>query len=294
VNSSWIGRSRALFASRRKRVENGRLVYYHVPADQEFWETQWKPLLTASFYAPYLHGELGELDAPFTRFLPRDGEILEAGCGTGQVVAALRARQYDCVGVDYAEATLAQVREILPTLPLSMGDVTHLDTVQPGAYSAVISLGVAEHRREGPEPFLDEAWRILQPGGRLLISVPWFNTLRRWKHRRGAYRSDVNGLDFYQYAYSPEEFRRYLNQAGFRVIAEYPYGHYTGLAEDVGLMEHLERFPLLARGIYRASGALGGILRPILAHMRLYVAEKKEHSVPDGMLSNKADRISAG
>lgn len=278
MGSSWIARSRAQLSQRRRRVEGGRLVYYHTAADDTFWDTQWDALLTADFYQRYLHGELGAVEAPFLRHLPTDGQILEAGCGTGQVVAALRARGYDCIGVDYAQQTITQVHKILPDLPISFGDVTNLVDVKDGAFAAVISLGVVEHRRDGPEPFLEEAWRLLRPGGILLMSVPWFNDLRRWRSRHGKYQEPIGSMDFYQYAFSADEFRGYLSRASFHTIAEYPYDHRTVLGEDVAIMRHIERTSILARIVYRGSNYLPHRVRAAMGHMRLFVAEKGERS----------------
>jgi SAM-dependent methyltransferase len=272
--TSWIQRSRALLAQRRRIVQNGRLVYFHTTANEAYWEGQWSAVLTRAYFARFLRGELDTLERPFTRYLPKTGTVLEAGCGTGQVVAALRARGYDAVGIDYAEQTIDEVHKILPDLPLSCGDLTHLDQVAPETFAAIISLGVVEHRREGPEPFLDESRRILKPGGMLLISVPWFNPLRQRRARKGAYRDDVTGKDFYQYAFSVPEFTAYLNKAGFKVIDECPYDQRTGLGEDVPLMAKVEKILPLAKGVYRLSSMTSGVLNPLLGHMRLYVAQK--------------------
>lgn len=43
----------------------------------------------------------------------------------------------------------------------------------------------SSNRYEGPEPFLAELYRVLAPGDRLLISVPYFNALRQYRAARG-------------------------------------------------------------------------------------------------------------
>ncbi|MBI2333040.1 MAG: class I SAM-dependent methyltransferase [Chloroflexi bacterium] len=188
-----------------RRVENDRLVYYNKTADQGFWETVWLKDVTEEYYKPFRAGNLFTFEKIFKRHLPKPGLILEAGCGTAQLVVALNAMGYDCLGLDYAVRTLGKVQQVTGPLRLVSGDLTALGFSNE-AFDAIISIGVVEHRREGPEPFLYEKYRILKPGGLLLISVPYFNPLRRWRASRGAYQADVSGLDFYQYAYSRCEF----------------------------------------------------------------------------------------
>lgn len=280
MTTTWIQQSAALFTSRRCRVEHGRLVYYYKEADAAFWDSQWKQMLSQSYYRRYLAGDLEGFERPFTRHLPKEGRILEAGCGVARFVVALRARGYDCVGADFAEETITAVRAILPDLPVVATDVTHMNDVSDGEFAGVVSLGVVEHREAGPEPFLDETWRILSPGGMLLISVPTFNGLRRWRERHGKYNGDVRGMEFYQYAFPPEEFRGYLARAGFRTIAEYPYDPRTGLGEDLPVMRHVARLEVLARVVYRCSRYLPRPLHEFVSHMRLYIAQKIERPSP--------------
>ncbi|NJN95347.1 MAG: class I SAM-dependent methyltransferase [Anaerolineales bacterium] len=182
-------------------------------------------------YALASRGHINRLEKPFLRYLPRSGRILEAGCGLGRYVLALRTLGYEVEGVEWSADTVQAVRSLYPDLPIYTGDVAHLE-VHEGYYSAYISLGVVEHRRDGPEPFLQEAYRVLQPGGVALISVPYFHSLRRLKARLGLYREQPDGLDFYQYAFTQAEFAAYLQAAGFKVITWFPYGSFKGIKDE--------------------------------------------------------------
>ncbi len=125
---------------------------------------------------------------------------------------ALRQRGWLVEGVDYSEDTVAALHELFPDLPIRIADVTQLD-VPDGHYGGYISIGVVEHRREGPEPFLSEALRVLRSGGIAVITVPYLNSLRRLKARWGCYRGASHGLPFYQYAFSADEICEYLRSA---------------------------------------------------------------------------------
>lgn len=261
-----------------RRVEGGRLAYYVSAADSRFWDAHWRAHLRPEAYAGALEGWLGPLEDAAARFLPRQGRVVEAGCGMGQHVMALRRRGYDAEGLDWAAETVATVRALYPELPLRVGDVTQLP-VPDGYYAGYISLGVVEHRREGPEPFLREAYRVLRPGGVALISVPFFHALRRLKAWLGAYRDGPAGREFYQYAFTKREFIALLKQSGFDVVTSYAYDSYKGIADEV---------PVLHRLLDRQCGRvhLGSlaqrVLRQIafserlLGHMLLVVCRKPD------------------
>ena len=86
---------------------------------------------------------------------------------------ALRARGFKHIeGIDWGERTIGIVKKVYPDLPVKVGDATRVD-VPDDHFNAYLSLGVVEHRQEGPEPYLAEAFRVLKPGGYAFISVPF-------------------------------------------------------------------------------------------------------------------------
>jgi SAM-dependent methyltransferase len=252
-----------------RAVIGSRLAWFHETATPGFWDAEWERELSGEFFRPYREGRLFDFEAPFSRYLPHEGLVLEAGCGTGQWVLALRARGYDCVGIDYAWRTLVRVHADVPELPLVGGDLLGL-CLRDDACTGITSLGVVEHRKEGPEPFLAELYRVLAPGGRLLISVPYFNALREYRAARGAYLQDTTGLDFYQWAFTAREFDALLVRTGFTVLDHVPYGHYKCLR---GEFTWLTRLPDLAMRILLRLTSYSATVRA-WGHMLLYVVEK--------------------
>jgi SAM-dependent methyltransferase len=88
--------------------------------------------------SPYLAtGGPGEGDVPFYRRLAdqHGGPVLEIGCGTGRVAAALASAGFEVVGVDLSEPMLRQAEERRASLPPEVGarlslvqaDMTTLD-----------------------------------------------------------------------------------------------------------------------------------------------------------------------
>ena len=123
-----------------------------------------------------------------------DERILDLGCGRGAVLllAARRLATGRAVGVDIwdrgdqsgnrAEATRrnALAEGVADRVELHTGDMTSLPFV-PDSFDAVVS-NVAIHNvkgRAGWERVIDEAVRVLRPGGRLLIADLWATRLYR-------------------------------------------------------------------------------------------------------------------
>lgn len=254
-----------------RRVENGRLVYYHQTANQGYWEDVWESVLTPEYYKPFQNGKLFNFDSMFKLHLPKDGVILEAGCGTAQWVVALESLGYHCMGLDYAIDAMRKARQMVGPLPLVSGDLTALGILD-NIFDAIISIGVVEHRRIGPEVFLHEMRRVLKPGGVMLISVPYFNPLRLWRANRGAYRDDVSDLDFYQYAFTRQEFCTILEDAGYEIETTYSYSHQHSLSQELRWLKGIH--PFLRRILLKLSDFIPYV-NSELGHMLMVVARKK-------------------
>lgn len=221
----------------KRKALQGKLAYYYQSAEAEYWDGHWEDELQEGRYQKAEQGRLGELRKAFLTYLPRQGKILEGGCGLGHLVLALRSLGYDCEGIDFAEATVDAVRRLRPDIPIEYGDVTALP-VADAYYHGYISLGVVEHREEGPEPFLQEAHRVLAEDGIAIFTTPTFSPLRKLKANLGYFSRVGKGeLPFYQYAYSREALSEYLWQAGFEVIDGYRYNAPKGLSDEIPFLK---------------------------------------------------------
>jgi len=256
----------------KRCVQNNRLVYYMRRADSVFWEQHWKRHFPSDIHRRAKHGKLGDFERPFAKWLPRRGCILEAGCGLGQLVLALQVRGYEVEGVEWAEEIVRTVKNLHPNLPIRVGDVRKLD-VPDNYYAGYISLGVMEHSREGPEAYLKEAHRVLQPGGILLASVPHFHALRRLKARLGFYRDNTEGLEFYQYAFLPDEFCDIVEACGFKILEIFYYDPFKGIRDEIEipLLRWLLNHRFISRGLAKLLNILPYANR--FGHMFLVVAQ---------------------
>ena len=260
------------------RNEGNRIAYYRTNSllAPDMWDNIWYdnlPTQLEEYFLPYIRGFLGrgQVRRVFVRYLPKSGLILEAGCGIGKYVMALRSRGYNCIGIDFAEKTITRIKKSLPDLPIEVGDVCHLN-FKDETIDAYISLGVVEHFKEGPQTALKEAARVLKKDGLLLVSVP---QVFRWR-RESSYPEDTplpERASFYQYAFTFEEFREMLRGTGFRVEAEYGYAaHYALTLRFKLLRELFRRFPRMAHVDILLDQTPVGLR---LARMKLFVAKRK-------------------
>lgn len=159
--------------------------------------------------------------------LPKDGLILDAGCGTAKWPIYLRRGGYRCVGVEISSDAWRMAREEDATLPLVGADTRRMP-LRTASVDAVLSLGVVEHDEGGPLENLRELRRVLKPGRLLVLAVPFNNLFRRlfanhlqrwvtWRRRRAKM-----SLGFAEYRFTKREVRAFLRQAGFQPVAVYP------------------------------------------------------------------------
>ena len=112
------------------------------------------------------------------------GRILDAGCGTGGFLAALRARRPDLTSFglewDASAATRACAKS---TSVITRGSVNDLPFAT-GSFDAALSADVLCHAMVDPPAALAELKRVLRPGGRLVLNMPAYQWMLSAHDRR--------------------------------------------------------------------------------------------------------------
>lgn len=106
--------------------------------------------------------------------LPVDGLLLDAGGGTGRVAAALRPYVRQALVADFSPGMLSQARG--KGLPGVLSPAEHLP-FPTAAFERIIMVD-ALHHVISQKQTIAELWRVLKPGGRLVIEEP---DLRTWQ-----------------------------------------------------------------------------------------------------------------
>ncbi|MFW9996536.1 MAG: methyltransferase domain-containing protein [Candidatus Odinarchaeota archaeon] len=196
---------------------------FKISATKEFWDHHWSNIsIVEALSRVHRQARLFNL---MRTYLPKNARILEAGCGNGQFVFYLRQYGYDVYGIDYAEETVNKIRSVIPTAPISIGNILSLD-YSDNSLGGYISLGVIEHFEDGPYRALKEAHRVLKPRGTLFLTVPYINFSRlvsiKWR------KLIMEGSGFYQYYFDKNEIIKVIRSCGFDIIATHPLDSFTG------------------------------------------------------------------
>ncbi|MBA3531945.1 MAG: class I SAM-dependent methyltransferase [Ardenticatenales bacterium] len=141
------------------------------------------------------------LEAVLRRHTPRrDLTILDIGCGAGNMYHHL-SRYGDVVGVENHPAPVKVGKE--RGYDIRLGEANTLD-FQASTFDLVTALDVIEHN-EDDIAILRESYRVLKPGGLILISVPAFQGL--W-----SFNDDIND---HKRRYTAGELEQKLSRVGF-------------------------------------------------------------------------------
>jgi ubiquinone/menaquinone biosynthesis C-methylase UbiE len=101
--------------------------------------------------------------------------VIDVGCGTGHLLAALLKRidpPERAVGVDNSNEAIARLREFVPTAVGVVASVYELEReLEPESFDLVLCTEVLEHL-ERPEDALMQLRRLRSPGGRIIVTVP--------------------------------------------------------------------------------------------------------------------------
>ena len=106
-----------------------------------------------------------------------DGAVLDVGCGRGDLGEALRRRGWRVSGIDPSPSACA--------LAEARGIAAHVGTLESvsleeESFDAAVMTHSLEHVVD-PRGDLGRVWRLLRPGGTLVISLPNFGSWqRRW------------------------------------------------------------------------------------------------------------------
>ena len=137
-------------------------------------------------------------------------QLLEIGCGAGNFLVRAADRGFDVTGLEYSPYAAERARKNLHGRGrVLVGEVSSLAD-QSNAFDVCVLCDVIEHVRH-PDEFVRDIWRLLKPGGALLVVTP---SLDSWSARvLGARWMEFKAEHLYYF--SPGTITQQLTGAGF-------------------------------------------------------------------------------
>ena len=140
--------------------------------------------------------------------------VLDLGCGTGDLAADLAHGGARVIAVDVAQAALDRAGARHPELDLRLLPIDGPLPFDDGAFDAVWSSEVIEHVADTAR-WLSEVRRVLEPGGRVLLTTPSHGRLRLLA---GGIERYSQPLGDHLHLYTARSLRELLRDFGFGEI----------------------------------------------------------------------------
>ena len=150
-----------------------------------------------------------ELLDRFAAEIKSRGSVCDMGCGPGHVARYLRDRGADVFGLDLSSGMLEQARRLNPDIPFCQGNMMALD-LQDGSLAGITAFyAIVNLPKESLLLVFREMYRVLRPGGLLLLA---FHTGNETSHEEELWGRKI-AMDFC--LLPPDEIRKHLEAAGF-------------------------------------------------------------------------------
>jgi glycosyltransferase involved in cell wall biosynthesis len=143
---------------------------------------------------------------------PREGSLLDVGCGNGEMLAEAAARGYRVVGVEISSHAARLANESLGLSAVTCGRLEDAGLAS-GCFDICVCLDVIEHVRN-PFGFLEHVHRVLKPNGVLLLVTPAIDSRLARLLGRHWHEFKIEHLCYF----SRSTIQNILARAGFRSV----------------------------------------------------------------------------
>ena len=172
----------------------------------------------------------------FDDYVRPGDKVLDLGCGNGRFFEILKDKGVDYIGVDFSERLIEIAKKRYPQVKFQVADALNLPFPN-NFFDKVYAIAVLHHipSKEFRQRFLEEAKRVLKPGG-LLILTCW-NLWQKPKIRRLIFKFTLkkifclSKLDFfdiqmnwwgipfcYFHCFTKKELVKAIKKSGFEII----------------------------------------------------------------------------
>ena len=146
----------------------------------------------------------------FMSLLPKNGKILDVGCGAGIPIAKTLADSgFEVTGIDISEKMLELARRNVPNATFLKMDMSHLEFVDESFDGIAAFYSLIHVPREKHGKIFIDFFRILKKSGIALLCLG----PEEWEATE-----DYMGIKMFWSHYSPEKSLELIKKAGFEII----------------------------------------------------------------------------
>jgi 2-polyprenyl-3-methyl-5-hydroxy-6-metoxy-1,4-benzoquinol methylase len=191
-----------------------------------------------------------------------NGTLLDVGAGFGFFLVEMKRRGWETIGVEISKKAMDYAGDVLG-LSILPGPLEKAD-LPDNHFDAVTAFYVIEHLSH-PMAFLRECYRILKPGGLLLLRYPHTTPIKNLLQFFGV-QNRLYDLPAHLSDFSPKIIQKCLERIGFHKC-QHSIGGYT-LPGDLGKRTSSILFGGFAEAVFHLSGKkflFPGVSKTVLA-----------------------------
>lgn len=210
----------------------------------------------------YLHPAWKDAQAANIFYIPykKDGLLLDVGCGSGNAMKDMQRRGWKVMGIDFDKVAVESAKE--KGFNARVGDLFS-QQFPASNFDAILLNHVIEHI-PSPEKIFKECYRILKPGGKLVMMTPNANARGHEKYGR-----NWRGLEtpHHLQIFTPQSLSLLAKETGFLKIKS--FSSLQGVFYILGQSSELARKDTIDP--YSSAYAKDFAYRPIIKHLRWLV-----------------------
>ena len=137
-------------------------------------------------------GQIHEEISEFMNYIPKNGRVLDAGCGAGvPILEELTKQGFKAVGVDISYSMLGLSQWHVPDAELIQADLIQLGLRKETFHGIISAFAIIHIPREYHKAVYAQLYGLLKPGGVFLVSTgstswegvgDWYGVSMSWSH----------------------------------------------------------------------------------------------------------------